>query len=372
MSTTRIQSDYGSEKFNPFNNDNSDEIHSDYELYDEGQDDDLYNEEGQDDDLELDDLDELDNNEDDEDAIYELDYLDSSYSNDNENDDEEEDYYDDLDDGGNFDDINMFQDEVLEEKNPDELKAFLASNGEGDYEYDEEDEHLQEQVEYNRYLLRDSEIAEDVSLIDDPDDTYNKPSKFSEETIRYANMFRIILIFAIGLFITAMIVSLISTKNSEKDIAEENYISPPHNNPAGNGQVFDPSNTHDDPSNPPTTNMKEEDNTDRSLSEDSVDVPENGSLVKYEINTQGDISEVALSYIDKEGNAQSNTNVSLPWSTTIGMEQGYSPVLKANSSGTGTVTCTITSDGQVISRDTRSGDNPTVSCELSSDSSTTQ
>ena len=54
------------------------------------------------------------------------------------------------------------------------------------------------------------------------------------------------------------------------------------------------------------------------------------------------------------------------------MEQGYSPVLKANSSGTGTVTCTITSDGQVISRDTRSGDNPTVSCELSSDSSTTQ
>lgn len=368
MSTTRIQSDYGSEDFNPFNNnDYDDELEegdANYELDDEGQDDDLYNEE--DDDLELDDLDELDNNEDDKDTIYELDYLDSSYSNDNENDEE---YYDGLDDGGNFDDINMFQDEVLEEKNPDELKAFLASNGEGDYEYDEEDEHLQEQVEYNRYLLRDSEIAEDVSLIDDPDDTYNKPSKFSEETIRYANMFRIILIFAIGLFITAMIVSLISTKNSEKDIAAENYISPPHNNPAGNGQIYNPSDNQND-SSVPTSNIEEDNNSNSS--EDNVDVPENGSLVKYEISTQGDISEVALSYIDEEGNAQSNTNVSLPWSTTIGMEQGYSPVLKANSSGTGTVTCTITSDGQVISRDTRSGDNPTVSCELSSDISTTQ
>lgn len=355
MSTTRIQSDYGSEDFNPFNNNDYDDELEEGDTNYELDDDYLELDDNEDDYLELDD---------DENQRYDEEFLSNIENLEYSHVDDEEEPHDGIDDGGNFDDINMFQDEVLEEKNPDELKAFLASNGEGDYKYNEdEEENLQEQVEYNRYLLRDSEIAEDVSLIDDPDDNYNKPSKFSEETLRYANMFRIILIFALGLFITAMVVSLISTKNSEKDIAAENYISPPHNNPAGNGQIYNPSDNQND-SSVPTSSIEE--NNRSNSSDDNVSAPDNGSLVKYEISTQGDISEVALSYIDEEGNAQSNTNVSLPWSTTIGMEQGYSPVLKANSNGTGTVTCTISSNGEVISRDTRSGDNPTVSCESSS------
>lgn len=264
----------------------------------------------------------------------------------------DENEYFEADDGGDFDDINTFQDEVLEEKNPDELKAFLASNGEGDIE----DDSLLEQVEYNRYVLDGSDIAEDVSLIDDPDENHDKPSRFSEETIRYANMFMWFLGFLILLVTAIIMISLIVSKNSEKDIASDNYISPSNNNPIGNGELYSPEEE---------SSSNEEASSAAPTTSDNMEAPEGGSLVRYEITTQGDISGVALSYIDATGGAESNSGVSLPWSTTVPMERGYTPIIKANSEGTGTITCTITSDGNVISRDTNSGDNPSVSCDTS-------
>lgn len=371
MDRMRTRGDYGSEDFNPFKDENeySSSKHEEdpYDDLSDGYDYDDYDEDniedyGSFDSNTLDNFDDYDEDtSDDYDEIDEYDnpelerfgdYRDIS-SEEEEHILPDKNEYFEADDGGDFDDINTFQDEVLEEKNPDELKAFLASNGEGDTE----DDSLLEQVEYNRYVLDGSDIAEDVSLIDDPDESHDKPSRFSEETIRYANMFMWFLGFLLLLVTAVIMISLIVSKNSEKDIASDNYVSPSNNNPVGNGELYSPegeNSSNGETSAAPITSNSE-----------NMEAPEGGSLVRYEITTQGDISGVALSYIDATGGAESNSGVSLPWSTTVPMERGYNPIIKANSEGTGTITCTITSDGNVISKDTNSGDNPSVSCDTS-------
>lgn len=275
--------------------------------------------------------------------------------------DDTDDVWDSIGDPEDYDDPdeesgreNIYDDD-LEEKNPDELRAFLNANG----EFTEHDQDLKEQIDYNRYMLTDSGVVDDISLIDEPDDNFDAPPKFPESTVDLAMAFVMALAVLAGV-VSIIVAGTIYVKNNQASIAaEQNYVAPQRNNPMGNGVPYDQQSREEssEESSQPTTSAQE--------SDDDVSVPDNGSLVRYEITTQGDISSVSLSYIDGEGKSSSESSVSLPWSTSVGMEEGYTPVLKANSAGRGTVTCSVAVDGEVVTRDTNSGDSPSVDCESS-------
>ena len=101
------------------------------------------------------------------------------------------------------------------------------------------------------------------------------------------------------------------------------------------------------------------------VSDGDVRVPEGGSLVRYTIVTEGDINSVSTAYISAAGSQDSETGIeAFPWSTSVGMRDSINPQIAVNSSGYGTVTCTITSDGEKVSEKTSSGENPSVECAL--------
>lgn len=123
---------------------------------------------------------------------------------------------------------------------------------------------------------------------------------------------------------------------------------------------------------PPITSMQEEINTgttadsssgdEDSPGSSSVTVPRGGSLVKYSVKAEGDISSVAISYLNSEGNQEEEEGASVPWSKTVGMGKNKVGAVAAATSGEGTVTCSVYKDDKLIESNSESGDSPTLQC----------
>lgn len=97
-------------------------------------------------------------------------------------------------------------------------------------------------------------------------------------------------------------------------------------------------------------------------SDTNVAVPRGGSKITYEITAEGDIKGVSLSWMDGNGIPDSQIDATLPFSKTIGARASVSPMMKANSSGYGTLTCKIKKNGKTINEQTISGDSPSIEC----------
>lgn len=110
--------------------------------------------------------------------------------------------------------------------------------------------------------------------------------------------------------------------------------------------------------NPTSTSAQ---NSDSSTSE-NVSVPRGGSKISYEIEAEGEVKGVSLSWIDGNGVPDSQVDASLPFKKIVGAKSSVSPMMKANSSGYGTLTCTIKKNGKKIAEETVSGDSPTIEC----------
>lgn len=110
------------------------------------------------------------------------------------------------------------------------------------------------------------------------------------------------------------------------------------------------------------SNSESSDNSSSSESA-SVQVPRGGSEVEYSITAEGNIGSVSVAWLDGSGTPDDQVNVALPWSKTVGARSSVSPMMKASSSGYGTLTCTITDDGEEIAEETVSGDSPEITCD---------
>lgn len=259
--------------------------------------------------------------------------------------DDESDPYNDVSFPGHSEDGQL----DLEERDPEELRAFLANNGGSMHQ--EDDGSFKEQVEYNRFLLGDSAIAGDVGLIDDASESYNFPPKYTPEVVNLSVVFvysvaLVVFLAAVGIF------GNVYLANSKSDLmAAQNYVAPQMNNPVGDGAPFESGAASD-------ADVVEEGQ------EEGREEKEEGN-VRYELTADKGIERASLSYIGSGGKPASATNVTMPWSKSVEVEDGYSPLIRVNTSGSGTLTCVIVKDGTQVAKETVSGDNPSITCDAS-------
>lgn len=228
---------------------------------------------------------------------------------------------------------------------PTELERFLNATNSS-----EDDRNaLVEQSMINRQSRGYIDLPPDVSMIDDPMEEDEKPPRTRAADSKSIMNSLLAAIVVATLVICGIILFSISNMSNNND----ELSAPPGNNPSGIGSPIgqgEQDDTQSDTELPPDRNTQD------------VDVPSGGSLVKYEISTQGDISEVSLSYVDANGEPKSLNGVALPWSESVGMQEGIKPIVKVNTRGYGTVVCTISVDGEQDSRDSQAGDSPSASC----------
>lgn len=127
--------------------------------------------------------------------------------------------------------------------------------------------------------------------------------------------------------------------------------------------------------NPPVSSIHEEiqadpssgdgasnDNSNSGGNNSEVEVPKGGSKIKYSVSAEGGISQTAISWIDGDGNQAQDAGASVPWSKTVGMDKGKTSAVAINTSGNGSIKCSIYKNGKLVARDSASGDSPTIQC----------
>lgn len=245
--------------------------------------------------------------------------------------------------------------EEFEDENPAEIENFISS---ADYEDNEDDlDVIREQVLGNvRGASVDDSLPDDISLINEPQDFREEPRTSAGDSSIVSKSFLVSLAVVVLVAAAGILTSLVLSSDVEEVSARHGNNRPGVGTPLESAQAESPELGNESPTPSPT---QQEDNS----GDAGGDVPEGGSLVSYDISTEGDIAEVSLSYIGKNGEAQSLSGVDLPWSTDVGLEEGIKPIIKANSRGHGTVTCSILVDGKQVKTNSQAGDSPSVSCE---------
>jgi hypothetical protein len=89
-------------------------------------------------------------------------------------------------------------------------------------------------------------------------------------------------------------------------------------------------------------------------------VPPSAETIRYQVNGSAGTAEYVTYAIDY--GQQFESNVPLPWTKQITAPPGRVYVLSAQSSGTGSITCTISIDGKVVSNVSSTGTPARAAC----------
>lgn len=246
-------------------------------------------------------------------------------------------------------DINTSKDMLYAFNDLKELSTRKKSDDDEDIE-----EAFQRQYISNRNNTNVSSIT-GISLIDDPVElsiAKDVKGPGDDNNIRLVKTLVIALVFCV--FLSPFLAVYFA--NMERD-NEEVTASSGQNISIGdlidnNGSIANSNNNSGEQSQsalPPST--------------DTVDVPEGGSKITYEISTEGDIRSASVAWVSGVGQTENQAGVTLPWSISIGAQANTNPVLAATTTGSGTVTCKILQDDVQIATKSASGDSPEVTCE---------
>lgn len=89
-----------------------------------------------------------------------------------------------------------------------------------------------------------------------------------------------------------------------------------------------------------------------------------GKTIRYEVTGDSGAAQ-NVTYMINQGEQQ-ETKVTLPWSKEFTADQGFQVfVVNAQNTGSGSITCTILVDGNVISQHTSNGQYAVVVCSSS-------
>ncbi|EUA30928.1 conserved membrane family protein [Mycobacterium xenopi 3993] len=89
-------------------------------------------------------------------------------------------------------------------------------------------------------------------------------------------------------------------------------------------------------------------------------LPPSSETIRYQVNGSPGVAAYLNYAIDYT--QQYQTNVPLPWTKEFTVPPGQVYVLSAQSSGTGSITCTISIDGKVVSNMTSTGTPARAAC----------
>lgn len=263
---------------------------------------------------------------------------------------------DNMDDDEDFVDVSTdeeFDDEDVERRDLQQYRSLSTYTEQ--QEFDEEDylnETIERQIFENRKRLR-RKAPGDIVLVEDPAVVSSRqPSSDPGDNSTMKTFALLSAIFA-SVLICGFIWNL--WYNPQPNIET---LQTSGETTVGPGEVIPDNYT------PTEIAGGDRDNGVKNRPED-VRVPEGGKLVTYEVIAEGDITSYSLAFMGGNGAQDSETGIdTVRWERSVGMRKNINPQLAVNTAGYGTITCTVTVDGGVVSTKTTSGDNPTVACTL--------
>lgn len=234
--------------------------------------------------------------------------------------------------------------------------VMIASQEEDD---DSHTNALRSQLNLNRQNSVKTDAPYDTHLIDDPVPDYGTMREVEDGPGDSANtrhmMFLSIavIICVIGMIVMSVMMFAFMSKPEPTSLGNTPVT-------VGQGDPIDDITSGDNSSSDNSDSDSNSGNNDSFSSDDSQ-----SNRMVYEVEAEGDIQAASVSYIGAAGAAQQETGITLPWTKSMKSSKSVSPHMAVSSTGRGTLTCTITKDGEEISTKTASGESPSVECKES-------
>lgn len=231
------------------------------------------------------------------------------------------------------------------------LFAILKEENNKSLVEENDEEKIQEQILTNKQLGNDpTKLPNNIGLIDSPieitPDMYPSDPEDEKDNRRLLSLAASIIAIIAS---AAILIPLIMGGNEQPQTTARG-------NDVGNGSLIDNS------LNVSGNNNQESQNN--SNPDEEIDVPSGGKEVLYELISEDDsFTGISATWVKEGKTTESASNISSPWRRSVGIEKDSTPILRANTTGFGTITCRIVIDGQTVSEDTVSGEDPQVGCQ---------